>query len=120
MSTLKLSGLVAPVTALVALDAKFSHLPAPCVGMSPIFPERLELSFHDNPAVDAFGAFSAFEAWREALNLDPTKVVHHVQRDGRTRVLKVHGQFAGADVELTGFTQIPDLEPVETGSGAVS
>ncbi|MFE7583108.1 hypothetical protein ACFU5Y_16345 [Streptomyces gardneri] len=112
MNALTLSGLAAPLTALVALDAKFSHLPAPCVGLSPTIPERLELSFHDD--------LGEFEVWREALNIAPSAVVHRVQQNGRTRVLKAHGRFAGADIELIGFTPVPELEPVSVGSGAVS
>ncbi|MER6475787.1 hypothetical protein [Streptomyces filamentosus] len=107
-----LSDLTVPLTALIALEAKFSHLPAPNVDFCPVYPDRLRLSLHDD--------LGAFEAWREALNIDPTAVVHRVQGGGGTRVLKVHGRFAGADIELVGFTPVPALEPVAAGSGAVS
>ncbi|MET9933417.1 MULTISPECIES: hypothetical protein [unclassified Streptomyces] len=100
------------LVALVALDTKFSHLPAPNVDLSPIFPDRLRLSLHDD--------LGAFEAWREALNIDPVAVVHRVQGGGGTRVLKVHGRFAGADIELVGFTPTPAVEPFPAGLGAVS
>ncbi|MGW3518599.1 hypothetical protein [Streptomyces hydrogenans] len=112
MNALTLADLAAPLTALIALDAKFPHLPAPHVDMSPIFPNRLRLSCHDD--------LSVFEAWREALNIDPDAVVHCVQGGGGTLVLKVHGRFAGADIELVGFAPVPELEPVSAGSGAVS
>lgn len=112
MNARTLSDLAAPLTALVALDAKFSHLPAPNVDLCPVYPDRLRLSLHDG--------LSAFEAWREALNIDPAAVVHRVQGGGGTRVLKVHGHFAGADIELVGFTPVPELEAAELGLGAVS
>ncbi|MFJ6247748.1 MULTISPECIES: hypothetical protein [unclassified Streptomyces] len=104
--------MAASLTALVALDAKFSHLPAPNVDLCPVFPDRLRLSLHDD--------LGAFEAWREALNIDPVAVVHRVQGNGRTQVLKVHGRFAGADIELVGFTPTPATEPLAAGVGAVS
>ncbi|MFI8368569.1 hypothetical protein [Streptomyces sp. NPDC085466] len=103
--------MAASLTALVALDAKFSHLPAPNVDLSPVFPARLCLSLHDD--------LGAFEAWREALNIDPATVVHRVQSGGGTRVLKVHGLFAGADIELVGFAPVLVPEPV-VNAGAVS
>ncbi|MFF2777892.1 hypothetical protein ACFVU3_23620 [Streptomyces sp. NPDC058052] len=112
MNARTLADLAAPLTALVALDARFSHLPAPNVDLCPVYPDRLCLSLHDD--------LGAFEAWREALNIDPAAVVHRVQGNGGTRVLKVHGRFAGADIELTGFTPALAEEPVEAGSGAVS
>ncbi|WP_411069388.1 hypothetical protein [Streptomyces sp. cmx-4-25] len=104
--------MAAPLTALIALDAKFPHLPAPNVDFCPIYPDRLRLSLHDD--------FGTFEAWREALNIDPQAVVHRVQDGGGTRVLKVHGRFAGADIELVAFGLVVELEPVAEGSGAVS
>ncbi|MEW1903307.1 hypothetical protein [Streptomyces sp. NPDC086147] len=104
--------MAASLTALAALGAMLSHLPAPNVDLCPVFPDRLRLSLHDD--------LGAFEAWREALNIDPTAVVHRVQGNGRTQVLKVHGRFAGADIELVGFTPTPAVEPLVAGLGAVS
>ncbi|MEV6353480.1 hypothetical protein [Streptomyces hydrogenans] len=112
MNARTLSDLTAPLTALIVLDTKFSHLPAPNVDFCPVYPHRLRLSLHDD--------LGAFEAWREALNIDPATVVHRVQGGGGTLVLKVHGHFASADIELVGFAPVPELEPVAAGSGAVS
>ncbi|MFD4153649.1 hypothetical protein ACFWR4_12995 [Streptomyces hydrogenans] len=112
MNARTLSDLAAPLTALIVLDTKFSHLPAPNVDFCPVYPDRLRLSLHDD--------LGAFEAWREALNIDPAMVVHRVQGGGGTLVLKVHGQFAGADIELVGFAPVPELEAAELGLGAVS
>ncbi|MCM1949515.1 hypothetical protein NC315_29695 [Streptomyces sp. G2] len=112
MNARTLSDLTAPLTALIVLDTKFSHLPAPNVDFCPVYPDRLRLSLHDD--------LGAFEAWREALNIDPAAVVHRVQGGGGTRVLKVHGRFAGADIELVGFAPVPEREAAELGLGAVS
>ncbi len=112
MNARRLADLTVPVTALIALEAKFPHLPAPCVNVTTIFPDRLELSFH-------YDDFAAFEAWREALNMLPTDVEHHVQGSGTTAVRSVHGRFAGARVRLVGYSPIPAMEPVAS-AGAVS
>ncbi|MFI1973702.1 hypothetical protein [Streptomyces wedmorensis] len=107
-----LADLSAPLLALRLLTAEFPHLPAPHVTVSTVYPERLELTFHDD--------FAGFEAWREALSIAPESVVHRVQRDGRTGVLNVHVAFAGADLELTGFGLVPAAGPVLSGSGVGS
>ncbi|MGA5064498.1 hypothetical protein ACPB9E_12080 [Streptomyces exfoliatus] len=107
-----LTDLSAPLLALRLLAAEFGHLPAPTVEVSPIYPERLELTFHDD--------FAAFEAWREALNIHPDSVVHRVQTGGQTNVLRVHAAFAGAELELIGYAKVPAASPVLAGSGAVS
>ncbi|MFC9386163.1 hypothetical protein [Streptomyces venezuelae] len=112
MRARRLVDLSAPLMALRLLAAEFGHLPTPTVEVSPIYPERLELTFHDD--------FAAFEAWREALNIAPESVVHRVQLGGQTNVLRVHATFAGAELQLTGFANVPALAPVLAGSGAVS
>ncbi|MGW1116543.1 hypothetical protein ACWD5B_05455 [Streptomyces tanashiensis] len=112
MKARTLADLSAPLMTLRLPASEFAHLPAPRVGVSTLYPERLELTFHDD--------FAAFEAWREALNIAPASVVHHVQGDGRTAVLNVHTVFAGADLELTGYAKLPAAEPVLAGSEVVS
>ncbi|RSS41632.1 hypothetical protein [Streptomyces sp. WAC08241] len=112
MSGLTLADLSVPLSALRLLAVDFPHLPAPWVDVATVYPERLSLSFHDD--------FAAFEAWREALNIAPESVVHRVQRDGRTQVLKALMVFAGAELELTGYTSVPDPERVLAGSGAAA
>ncbi|MFG2835572.1 hypothetical protein ACGFYE_11345 [Streptomyces zaomyceticus] len=102
----------APLLALRLLGAEFGHLPAPTVEVSTIYPERLELTFHDD--------FAAFEAWREALNIDPESVVHRVQVGGQTNVLRVHATYAGAELMLVGYARVPAPVPVLAGSGAPS
>ncbi|MFI6661932.1 hypothetical protein ACIBL8_41195 [Streptomyces sp. NPDC050523] len=93
-----LNELSVPLRALRLLTVDFGHLPAPTVHLSTVYPDRLELSFHDNLA--------GFEAWREALGIAPDAVAHDTQGDGRTRVLKVTTDLAGAVLELIGFAQV--------------
>ncbi|MEU7124319.1 hypothetical protein [Streptomyces zaomyceticus] len=107
-----LAELAAPLLALRLLGAEFGHLPAPTVEVSTIYPERLELTFHDD--------FAAFEVWREALNIAPESVVHRVQVGGQTNVLRVHATYAGAELMLIGYAKVPAVEPVLAGSGAPS
>ena len=99
MTARTLADLNAPLMALRLLGVEFAHLPAPHVSVSTLFPDLLDLSFH--------GGFAGFEAWREALGIDPEDVVHHVQGDGRTGVLDVHGAFGGARLRLTGYATVP-------------
>jgi hypothetical protein len=101
---LTLDGLAVALRALRLLAVDFSHLPAPDVHASPVFPDRLELSFHRG--------LPDFEVWREALNISPDAVVYREQGDGRTRVLKASADFAGAALELTGYGDVCVPEPV--------
>ncbi|QCX81165.1 hypothetical protein C9F11_37910 [Streptomyces sp. YIM 121038] len=80
---------------LLALD--HPDLPAADVQISPIYPDRLTLSIHNN--------LSAFEAWREALGLDPAEVKHKLQSGDTTTVLIAVGQVADATVELVGYAR---------------
>ncbi|MFJ8663116.1 hypothetical protein [Streptomyces sp. NPDC093795] len=112
MSLLTLADPSAPLMALRLLAADFPHLPAPCVDVSTVYPERLSLRFHDD--------FTGFEAWREALNIAPESVVHHVQGHGQTQVLNARTTFAGAELALTGYAPVSAAVPVLAGSGAVS
>ncbi|WP_338496702.1 hypothetical protein [Streptomyces sp. SJL17-4] len=107
-----LADLSAPLLALRLLTAEFAHMAAPTVEVSPIYPERLELTFHDD--------FAAFEAWREALNIAPESVVHRVQVGGQTGVLRVHATFAGAELELVGYAKVPAVKSVLAGAGVGS
>ncbi|MET7715874.1 hypothetical protein [Streptomyces sp. NPDC005407] len=99
MSALTLGALSAPLLVLRMFSAEFSHLPAPSVSVSTVYPDQLELSFHND--------FGGFEAWRDALGIAAGSVSHHVQGDGRTRVLEAVADYAGARVSLIGFAKIP-------------
>ncbi len=103
-----LDDLTVPMRALRLLAADFGHLPAPTVSISPIYPERLELSLHSG--------LPGFEAWREALGIAPDVVLYREQSDGRTRVLRAVAAYAGAVVELIGYGDV--CAPVPVGGAA--
>ncbi|MFH9671244.1 hypothetical protein ACH4L5_02990 [Streptomyces sp. NPDC017405] len=96
---LTVNDLVAPLRVLRLLAADFGHLPAPSVHVTPLYPGRLELAFHDDLA--------GFEGWRDALGICPDAVVHGTQSAGRTRVLRASCEYAGADLELVAYAQVP-------------
>ncbi|MGW3103082.1 hypothetical protein [Streptomyces sp. NPDC001100] len=99
-----LDDLSLPLRALRLLATDFGHLPAPHVHVSPIYPAQLTLALHDDLA--------HFEAWRQALGIAPDAVTHGTQSAGRTHVLKTSIEYAGATLELVGYADIPDPEPV--------
>lgn len=101
--SLKLDDLSVPLRALRLLAVDFGHLSAPWVHVGCVYPEQLELTFHD----DLVG----FEAWREALGIAPDAVTHGTQSNGGTRVLQATADFTGAVLKLTGFAQITDPAP---------
>ncbi|MEU9345170.1 hypothetical protein AB0D74_28605 [Streptomyces sp. NPDC048278] len=101
---LTLDGLAVPLRVLRLLAADFGHLPAPDVDLSPVFPDRLELRFHDGLA--------DFETWRAALGITPDDVTYREQ-SGDTCVLKASVDYAGAVLELTGFGDLPAPAPVK-------
>ena len=86
------------LSALRLLTRDFGELPAPSVDVSPLFPRRLRLLFHDT--------LSDFEAWREALGIAADDVDYHEQDEGRTLVLQAATKHAGALVELTAFGDV--------------
>ncbi|WLW53232.1 hypothetical protein [Streptomyces sp. YU58] len=96
---LTLDDLAVSLRALRLLAVDFGHLAAPSVHVGPIYPDRLDLSFHDDLA--------GFEAWREALGIASDAVTHGTQSNGHTRVLTATTDFAGAVVQLTGFAKVP-------------
>ncbi|MFI8069738.1 hypothetical protein ACIF85_13260 [Streptomyces sp. NPDC086033] len=95
---LTLDDLSVPLRALRLLAADFGHLSAPAVAVSTVYPDRLELSFHDDLA--------GFEAWREALGIAPEAVVYREQSDGTTRVLTASADRANTVVDLVGYGSI--------------
>ncbi|MFF2997311.1 hypothetical protein ACFVTC_22540 [Streptomyces sp. NPDC057950] len=99
---LTLEGLSAPLRALRLLALNFPDLPAPVIDVSSIYPDRLALSFHVSQ-----GGFAGFEAWRAALGIAPDAVDFHVQCDHRTGVMTAQTKYSGADIELTGYTEVP-------------
>ncbi|WP_181804633.1 hypothetical protein [Streptomyces shenzhenensis] len=104
---LTLDGLAVPLRVLRLLAVDFGHLPAPDVDVSPLYPDRLQLRFHDDLA--------HFETWRDALGITPDTVTYHEQ-SGATSVLKASVDYAGAVLELTGYGDLPALAPVGTAA----
>ncbi|MEU2301781.1 hypothetical protein ABZ584_30785 [Streptomyces antibioticus] len=100
---LTLDGLAVPLRALRLLAVDFSHLPAPAIDVSTLYPHQLWLRFH--------GGLDDFEVWREALGIAPDAVVYREQSAGRTRVLKASVDYAGAVLELTGYGDVPAPAP---------
>ncbi|MFE5370911.1 hypothetical protein [Streptomyces mirabilis] len=105
---LTLDDVAVPLRVLRLLAVDFGHLPAPDVHVSTIYPERLELSFYDD--------LPGFEMWREALGVDPDAVTYGEQGDGRTRVLRSTAAYAGAELELIGYGDVPVPATVEAGA----
>ncbi len=87
--------LSAPLALMRLLAADHPNLPAPHVGVSPNYPHRLTLSVH--------GDLGKFEAWREALGIDPDAVRRNTQSGGTTLVLSAAATVADAHVELIGY-----------------
>lgn len=90
--------LTVSLRALGAVAADFPALPAPSVQVSPVFPNRLELSLHDD--------LRAFEPWRLALGIAWEDVRLGMQSGGRTWVLEAGTDFGGASVRLTAFSTV--------------
>ncbi|WP_217197067.1 hypothetical protein [Streptomyces buecherae] len=101
MNAATVKELATPLCALRLLATDFTHLPAPNIGVSTIFPGRLELSFHGD--AEDLGGFAAFETWRQALGVEPDAVEFSVQSGGRTHVLSAYAEFAGASVRLVAY-----------------
>ncbi|MEU5774285.1 hypothetical protein ABZ819_13490 [Streptomyces venezuelae] len=99
--------LAVPLRALRLLVLDFPDLPAPTVGLTPIYPERLELSLHDD--------LGSFEPWRNALSIGRGEVDFHTQGDGETWVLQASIDYAGATVRLTAYGAA--LEAIRPGGG---
>jgi hypothetical protein len=93
-------------TQLVALEAltvigrTFAGLPAADISLSPITPDALTISLHDN--------LDGFEQWRTALGIAADDIEHR-QRPGRAHMtLKATTTFARATVALVGYaTALP-------------
>ncbi|WP_328735447.1 hypothetical protein [Streptomyces bobili] len=103
---LTLAGLSVPMRALRMLAAEYGDLPAPAVGVSTIYPERLELSLHKG--------LGAFEVWRAALGIGPDEVEFGEQA-GSIWTLQASALYAGAEVRLVAYG--PSLDSVRAGTG---
>ncbi|MCX5582096.1 hypothetical protein [Streptomyces erythrochromogenes] len=110
--TLPLSAMGAPLMALSIFTDRYRDLPAPCVSISTVYPNLLELSFHDDP--------EGFEMWRQALDIRRQTVRHSVHPGGRTAVMKAETNYSGGLVKLVGFTAIPAPAGERSRAGDVS
>ncbi|MEV6124316.1 hypothetical protein AB0M23_28050 [Streptomyces sp. NPDC052077] len=115
---LTLDGLAVALRVLRLLAADYGHLPAPAVDVSTVFPERLTLSFHDDPYSGGCEAFAAFEQWRTVLGIGTDAVGFRSQCGGRTWVLRAEGVFGGAVVVLAAYVDQPATDRGAAG-GAV-
>ncbi|MFD5334617.1 hypothetical protein [Streptomyces hawaiiensis] len=106
-----LDDLTVPLRTLRLLAVDFPGLPAPDVDVSPLYSERLRLSFHDTSCE----SLAAFEQWRTALRIAPDAVDARTQSDGRTRVLAAEGSFAGAVIVLTAYADLPAADRAPAG-----
>ncbi|MCX4576833.1 hypothetical protein OHB41_27405 [Streptomyces sp. NBC_01571] len=105
--TLMLDGLTVPMRALRLLATDFGFLPAPHLHVSPVYPDRLTLSLHEG--------LPDFEAWRDALGIAPETVTCRAQANGVRHVLCAFGSYAGAELELVGYGDVPI--PAREGGG---
>jgi hypothetical protein len=79
------------------LAADHPNLPAPHIGISSHYPGQLEFSIHRD--------LGAFEAWREALGIDPAAVRRDLQSGDTTMVLTAVAEIADAKVVLVGYAR---------------
>jgi hypothetical protein len=94
----------AAVQALAAILAAFPHLPAAdleamYLAHPDVTGQGLRISIHGDPA--------HFEQWREAMALDPDRLVL-VDLTNCGHVIRGHGYFAGTPVQVLGFFTLID------------
>ncbi|GAA3717828.1 hypothetical protein [Streptomyces tremellae] len=89
--------LSAPVLLLSHLHTTLAHLPGATFHISPIYPDRLEISLHDDRQ-------AAFDVWRQALAL-PEPTGHHFSGSSW---LRTRGPVWDVEVELIGYLT-PDV-----------
>ncbi|WP_433340597.1 hypothetical protein [Streptomyces sp. CA-253872] len=93
MTNLRIRDLAPALIALRALALDHPDLPAPCVDVTTVYPDRVRLAFHDDLA--------GFEAWRAALGIDPYTVAW--ARAGELSWLDARGAYSNVPVHLTGY-----------------
>ncbi|MFE6979415.1 hypothetical protein [Streptomyces sp. NPDC057682] len=101
MSTRTVHDLTAVVEVLASLTKRFPELPAAEARVSPIFPNHLELSFHDA------NGLNNFERWRCGLGIAPGLVDRDVAVGGGPLMwLRVTTTVDGVAVELIGYGHV--------------
>lgn len=97
--------------ALAQIAAAFEHLPAACFGLGDIYPDRLDISVHDD--------LGHFEVWRCALGIAVDAV--EFGTFGTKMYLVGRGSFAGATVKLTGYAaSLPAPAPAVASVGGAA
>ncbi|WP_329208350.1 hypothetical protein OG257_16055 [Streptomyces sp. NBC_00683] len=99
MRTRTVNGLAAAVAALASLVERFPELPAADVGLSTIYPNRLDLSFHGDLGK------KHFEAWRSALGISHALVSRDEEIGGPLMWVQAEAALDGVTVRLTGYGQ---------------
>lgn len=94
-----MNGLAAAVAALESLVERFPDLPAADLGLSTIYPNRLDLSFHGDLGK------KHFEAWRSALGISYALVSREEEIGGPLMWLTAEAALNGVTVRLTGYGQ---------------
>ena len=85
------------VDAAATISRVFPHLPAAVIQVSGVYPDRVNISLHDDLA--------DFEAWRAALGILPEWVGQSGLTD-TSQSLTGTGRFAGVEVVLTGYAPL--------------
>lgn len=98
MSTPTIADQAAVLRLTRSLAADFPHLPAGRLQVDSICPNELTMSFHSSGS-----SFGGFEAWREALAIDPDSVTHSLQSGDMTAVLCAVTERDGVRVELVAY-----------------
>ncbi|MFF3928167.1 hypothetical protein [Streptomyces hirsutus] len=99
-----LADLSRPLALLRLLTADHPDLPAVDIHVSSHYPNALEFAIHND--------LGAFEAWREALGIDPAAVRRNLQSGDMTMVLSATAEIADATVRIVGYSPNRALQAV--------
>ncbi|MEU7149175.1 hypothetical protein AB0B15_14235 [Streptomyces sp. NPDC045456] len=96
----------AVLDAAAGLARTFGHLPAASIHVDLIDPGWVMVAIHDD--------LPAFEAWREALGVEPSDVEFGLFVERGHMILEARTRFMGAEIEVHGYA------PVLTGQGVTA
>ncbi|MFB7620984.1 hypothetical protein [Kitasatospora sp. NPDC056181] len=92
--------------ALLAILTAHTDLPAPVAQVQQFFEPGTDLPFGAwGVKLSLHSGLTAFEQWREALDLDPATT--DSGKTGTTRWLSAHGTRHGVPIEVAGFYTLP-------------
>ncbi|MCT9092929.1 hypothetical protein N4G70_29255 [Streptomyces sp. ASQP_92] len=98
---MKLLDLSRPMAVLQELGREFPMLPAPHIDLNDIYPSQIRLAFHKS--------LGDFEAWREALSIDPAAVRQTTQSGDMTLVLHASATRGDVLIELIAYGPNPAM-----------